>query len=188
MKAISAVVNAAAWPHLRAATGLLASGYLVIRLYLHTNSLGRSAIFGIGWGLALLYGVQVRRIAKDGSVVSWTGALSSVLTWTFLVGYFCFGSSHFLFILDLTIAPLASIYIAAKIGCHNIGCCNWAEGGKSMKYSLPLVEVMLTASFIMFAIVAGLTLKVSGVIFSIFILLHLFGWKTAKRFRAQEEA
>src|SRR5690606_27170391 len=78
---------------------------------------------------------------------------------------------------------LALIYIAAKLGCHRIGCCDRPNMLRGVP-SLPMLEVMATSAI---SVLVGCALAVdgpNGLAFLVFLSLHVASWQTAKRLRA----
>lgn len=173
------------WEHLRTLTGIAASiayGVAVNRA-LPLPLIGGLA-FGGGWGLVLLYAVQLRGIVqKDGSA-SWSGVLAASLAYTLVVTVAAFGIKRIPAVLDLSTVPLGVIYIAAKLGCHRIGCCNWKHAHRSPFLSLPLLEVAFTTIALTLAITVSRLLQVPGTEFCVFSICHVGSWSIAKRFRA----
>lgn len=179
----AALSDALKWPHTRSAVGLLSSSYLALHLWVETGFFFRSVIFGSGWGLCLLYGVQLRGLIRQDESVSWTGALAAGIAWSLTLGLVFFGVGKILYVLDLTAILYAAIYIAAKLGCHNIGCCNWNNrSGRSI--SLPALEMLLTATTIGVTVVVVRYFNLNhGILFMMYMTAHVISWLGAKRWR-----
>lgn len=173
--------------NLRALTGVVASvifGYLVWDR--HGQNLVLALAFGGGWGLAMLYGVQLRGLVRRDGSVSWTGALLSSVLWVCAVGSIVFSPSLVLSLIDISSILTGAIYISAKLGCHRIGCCDWEKGRRHRLYSLPMLEALVTVLQICFVLLM-LGDVPRGAVAATFLSFHIATWTAFKRFRLPSE-
>lgn len=119
-------------------------------------------------------------LADDGSV-SWTGVLVVAIGFPIIAVPLLFDVEMLHEVLDLTAVPLGIIYVAAKLGCHRIGCCNWNRN-RWCGTSLPLVEAWITLA--LSAALITLSPAPAGLGFATFLLFHSAAWQAAKRLRA----
>lgn len=170
---------------LRVATGLIGTIGLTIWILKETGEFYRTSLFGFVLGLSLLYGVQLRGLLRADGSVSWTGALASSTAWIAGAGFILYGWPTTLKIFDAFVTPLALIYIAAKLGCHRIGCCGWKTSLRKRRFpSLPLLEVVFTALLAISICLLSLTLDLEdGIACTLFMALHIAGWKFLQKFR-----
>lgn len=169
--------------HVRPVTGVAASAAVVLALMAEGHGLVRSAVIGGGWGLCMLYAVQLRGLRRNDGSASWSGVLLAALAFPGVLVPPLVGPDALLTVLDHTALPLAAVYIAAKLGCHRIGCCDFPRRPRG-GLSLPMREVLATATI---AVLAGCVLLAdapNGLGFLVFLLLHVASWQAAKRYRA----
>ncbi|MBD7924455.1 hypothetical protein [Xanthomonas bonasiae] len=173
--------------NLRALTGIVASaifGYLVWDR--HGQNLILALAFGGGWGLAMLYGVQLRGLVRRDGSVSWTGALLSSVLWVCAVGSVAFSPSLVLPLIDISSILTGVIYISARLGCHRIGCCDWKKGRRSRFFSLPMLEAIVTTVQISLALLMFRDMP-SGIVAATFLPSHIATWTAFKIFRVPGE-
>lgn len=114
------------WESLRTVTGIVASiGFGVGISRAFALPLVGGLAFGGGWGLVLLHAVQLRSIMQGDGAASWSGVIAASMAYALAATSVIIGIGHIPVVLDLSTIPLGAIYIAAKLGCHRIGCCNW---------------------------------------------------------------
>ncbi|MDY4341029.1 hypothetical protein NG829_18905 [Xanthomonas sacchari] len=173
--------------NLRAIVGLLMAISLSCAIWLALNQpFIRSFIFGGGWGLSMLYGVQLRGLLRRDGSVSWTGALLSSTIWILVAIPLLLSWSLIGYVLDWCMLSTLLIYISAKLGCHRIGCCDWMLGRKRTIASLPMLEVVITALLVIIGGFSSLTL-IPGVTGLLLLLSHVAVWTSLKKFRLPSE-
>lgn len=168
--------------HLRPITGLAVSAALVLALWRDGHTLVWSALLGGGWGLSLLYAVQLRGLKRGDGSASWSGVLLAAIAFPTLAGPLALESGELLRVFDLTLIPLALLYIVSKLGCHRIGCCDRPHMRRGM-LSLPMLEVLATSAISVLAVCALAADGPDGLAFLTFLLLHVASWQAAKRLR-----
>ena len=89
--------------------------------------------------------------------------------------------------LDAAIAPLTLVYVASKVGCHRIGCCNWARGRENWPISLPLIESGSNLVICGLFLIQNFPLP-PGSAFVSFLCLHLAIWRALKSLRDERDS
>lgn len=168
--------------HLRPSVGVVASVSVAMELWLAGYRPFYSLIFGAGWGLSMLYAVQLRGLKRGDGSVSWTGVLVAAIAFPAISVPLLFNVGALPHILDLTSAPLGIVYFAAKVGCHRIGCCNWGLK-RRQAVSLPLLEAWITLALTTVVIIITLSPAPAGIAFAVFLIIHITVWQVAKKFR-----
>lgn len=168
--------------HLRPITGVVVSAALVLAMWNDGNALVWSALLGGGWGLSLLYAVQLRGLKRGDGSASWSGVLFAAIVFPALAVPLVLKSEELLRAFDLTAIPLALVYIASKLGCHRIGCCDRPHMRRGL-LSLPMLEVLATSAISVLVACALAVDGPDGLAFLVFLVLHVVSWQSAKRLR-----
>lgn len=183
-----ALVTASAIKQLRTITGIAASIFLGVSV---SRSFALPLVgglaFGGAWGIVLLYAVQLRGLVQGDRSASWSGVIIASLIYIVSATFVFLGVSKIPVVLDLSTPPLGAIYIAAKLGCHRIGCCNWKSTLRPHLLSLPLIEAIFTVVILIFVFMSSRALQVAGAAFCLFSILHVSSWLIVKGMRDNDK-